>query len=398
MTPNKVPAAELQNRLTRFRAAMDATYPDWELCALVGPMNVFWLTGTIFDGMLLLRRDGDAALWARRGYERALLESEFEGIRRMNSFKDVAAANPELPDTLYLDMSFATLEWHAFLSRHMKFSRILPVDAVCLEARAVKSGYELARMREAGQTIDRLLGDEVPGLLREGISEAELGAELFGLFIRNGHHGVSRFSMRNADVVMGHIGFGVSALYPSVFNGASGLVGLCPAAPVLGSREVTLKKGDLVYIDIGFGVDGYQVDTTQIYSFGGPPAEAVSRAQSHCLELERKASDRLRPGAKPCEIYETVLAQVPPELRDCFMGAPGRTVPFLGHGVGLYVDEYPVLAKGFAKPLESGMTLAVEPKVGIEGVGMAGSENTYLVTESGGECLTGMARDIIVIE
>lgn len=392
--PN-VPAAELQARMGRFRTTMDAAYPEWALCALVGDMNLFWLTGTVCDGMLLLRRGGDAVLWVKRGYERALLESEFDDKRRMNSFRDIAAAADTLPDTLYLDMSFATLEWHGFLSRYLKFERILPVDTVCLEARSVKSEYELTRMRQAGQTIDRLLCEEVPPLLREGISEAELGAELFALFIRNGHHGISRFSMRNADTVLGHIGFGVSPLHPSVFNGASGLVGLCPAAPVLGSRERTLQRGDLVYIDIGFGIDGYNVDKTQIYSFGTPQPKAVVDAHRHCLELERKAAALLRPGAVPCELYEAIVSQADPAIRDSFMGAPGRTVPFLGHGVGLYIDEYPVLAKGFTKPLQAGMTLAVEPKIGMVGTGMVGSENTYLVTEHGGECLTEQARDII---
>jgi len=92
-----------------------------------------------------------------------------------------------------------------------------------------------------------------------------------------------------------------------------------------------------------------------------------------------------------------VTASVKEEYKHIFMGAKGRTVPFIGHGTGLNVDEMPVIAKGFTAPLEEGMTIAIEPKIGIDGVGMVGSENTYLVTKSGGESLTGEQRELDVI-
>lgn len=203
--------------------------------------------------------------------------------------------------------------------------------------------------------------------------------------------------MRNTDVVLGHIGFGESPLYPSVFNGASGLVGLCPAAPVLGSMDVKLKEGDLIYVDIGFGIDGYNVDKTVVFSFKKPQPEYVSDIHNHCLEIEKQAVSMMRAGTKPSDIYKAAIESVKPETAGFFMGAEGRTVQFLGHGVGLYIDEFPVIAKGFDEPLECGMTIAIEPKAGVKGVGMVGSENTYLVTESGAVCLTGNALEIITI-
>jgi len=166
--------------------------------------------------------------------------------------------------------------------------------------------------------------------------------------------------------------------------------------PVLGNRDVRLKVGDLVYIDVGFGMDGYNVDKTLIYSFGKAQTKHVRDTHDHCLELEKLAASIMQPGAKPSDVYNTVLRSVKPELRDCFMGQPGRTVSFLGHGVGLYVDEFPVLANGFDQPLECGMTIAVEPKISVQGVGLTGSENTYLITESGAESLTGEPMELIV--
>jgi len=396
MEIKKTPKSELEERMIRFTASMNVAYDDWEVCAIVGGVGIYYLTGTICDGMVLIHREKDATLWVRKSFERAVWESEFDDIRRMTSFRDIAAAVSPLPDTLYLDTSAATLEWYGILNRYISFDRVLPVDGVMTGVRAIKSPYEIAIMRSAGSIIDRLLREDLPGLLRPGMSEADLGAELLSLFIKNGYHGVSRFSMRNTDVLLGHVGFGCSPLYPSIFNGASGIVGLCPAVPVLGSRDVKLNTGNLIYIDIGFGVEGYNVDKTQVYSFGAAQPEHVCDAHGHCLELEKLAASMMQPGAKPSDIYNSVIQSVKPELRGNFMGAPGSTVNFLGHGVGLYVDEFPVLAKGFDQPLECGMTIAVEPKISVEGIGLTGSENTYLITESGAESLTGEPREIII--
>ena len=80
-----------------------------------------------------------------------------------------------------------------------------------------------------------------------------------------------------------------------------------------------------------------------------------------------------------------------------FMGLNGNKVQFLGHGIGLAIDEYPVIAKGFDAPLEEGMVLAIEPKIGLPGIGMVGTENTFEVTSGGGKSLTGSDFEIIKI-
>jgi len=252
-------------------------------------------------------------------------------------------------------------------------------------------------MRRAGSEIDRLYRYELPKLLREGISEVDFGAELHAVFIKNGFHGITRFSMRNVDSLLGHVSFGDSPLYPSGFNGASGIKGLCPAVPVLGNRDRFLRTGDLIYVDLGAGIDGYHVDKTLVVSYGTEQPENIKKAHQHCLEIECLAASMLKPGAIPADIYETVTASVSDEYKHIFMGAEGRTVPFIGHGVGLNVDEMPVIAKGFTAPLNENMTIAIEPKIGLTGIGMVGSENTYLVTEQGGVSITGKQRELDVV-
>ncbi|HOV67194.1 MAG TPA: aminopeptidase P family N-terminal domain-containing protein, partial [Methanoregulaceae archaeon] len=72
---SKVPADELGHRLHRFRLLLEDADPDWELAVILSKVNLFYFTGTMQDGMLLIPRDGDACLWVRRSYERALDES-----------------------------------------------------------------------------------------------------------------------------------------------------------------------------------------------------------------------------------------------------------------------------------------------------------------------------------
>jgi len=392
-----IPKTELISRMDRFTNKMDKAHENWEMCMVVGGLNMFYLTGTMCDGLLLIKRGGGASLWVRRSYDRAIIESNFNDIRPMRSFRDLSGAIAALPDELYLDTSNASMEWYGLLGKYFTFSKVVTIDNILLETRSVKSKYELDIMLRAGTETDRIYRDVIPSLLYSGLSEADLGAELYAILLKHGFHGVTRFSMRNTDSILGHISFGESPLYPSAFNGASGIKGLCPAVPVLGNRDRFLCEGDLIYIDIGAGIDGYHIDKTIVLSYKIPQPEHVISAHRHCLELQYQSVSMLKPGAVPSEIYKTIIDSVDEKFRQSFMGVSGRTVPFIGHGVGLCIDEMPVIAKGFDSPLEKNMTIAIEPKIGIEGIGMVGSENTYRVTETGGVSLTGQSREIEVV-
>jgi Xaa-Pro aminopeptidase len=80
-----------------------------------------------------------------------------------------------------------------------------------------------------------------------------------------------------------------------------------------------------------------------------------------------------------------------------FMGMPGEQARFVGHGVGLELDEFPVIAQGFKVPLQAGQTIAIEPKFVFPGLGVIGIENTFAVGASGGEKLTDLADDIVFL-
>jgi Xaa-Pro aminopeptidase len=391
-----IPLPELKDRMQRFRARMEAENPDWELAVFFGRVNQYYFTGTMQDGMLLVPRGGEAVFWVRRSFERAGMESLFPDIRPMKSFRD-AASPAATRRVIHLETELVPL---ALLQRFRKYfpcQEVAPLDATIGRVRAVKSPYELAIMERAGVIHRRILEEGVPGLLRAGMNEAEFGCELFSLMVREGHEVVVRFGRFNADIAVGQIGFGENSIYPTSFNGPGGCLGLSPAAPVLGSRERKLRPGDLVFVDAGCCVEGYSTDKTMVYVFGRPlPDEAVA-VHRRCVEIERRLAEQLKPGAIPSEIYATIMADLSPEFVENFMGYGNRRVNFLGHGVGLQIDETPVIAEGFDEPLAAGMVLALEPKKGVPGVGMVGTENTFVVTPAGGKSLTGTSPGLILV-
>jgi len=385
----KVPLTELKNRMNCFRKQMDISNSEWETAVIFSKINLYYFTGTMQDGMLIIPKSGEATFWVRRSYERALDESLFPNIEPMDSFRDAAKNVSKLPDTVYLETEVVPLALYQRFQKYFPFKNFRSVDAQVCAVRAVKSEYELSLTREAGRIHQHVLEDLVPEMLREGMSEADLSTELFSILVEEGHHGACRFGMFDTEMILGNVCFGESSIYPTYFNGPGGKYGLCPAAPVLGSRDRKLRKGDLVFIDVGCGVDGYHTDKTTTYMFGSSLPQYAIDAHNKCVDIQNEASSMLKPGTIPSKIYNAIMNGLDKNFLQNFMGFGSRKVKFLGHGVGLLIDETPVIAEGFDEPLQEGMVFALEPKKGIENIGMVGIENTFIVTSKGGECITG---------
>jgi Xaa-Pro aminopeptidase len=153
-----------------------------------------------------------------------------------------------------------------------------------------------------------------------------------------------------------------------------------------------------VLVDYVFAYNGYLSDHTRIFSLGPLPPELID-AHTAMLEVQKMVKHMARPGVASGAIYEQALAKAS-ELgyADHFMGAAGRErIRFVGHGIGLEVDEYPFLAAGQELPLQRGMTIALEPKLIFPGKGVVGIENTHVVKKDGLEQLGEFPDDLIII-
>lgn len=393
-----IPGPEIESRIARFSALLGLAGLDGAL--LPDYTDLLYFTGTIQNGVLFVPARGTPVLFVRRSLERAQEESPLSDILPYTSFREVAAIlkSRNLPlGGLGIDESRIVLSTSLLLRKNFPESRFADCGLQLRKTRAVKSAYEIDKLKKAGET-SRTVTTQIPSLLREGISEWELALELFHRSALAGRSCITRIAPGLGEFLIGYVNFGDHSNRPTAFDGPGGLPGLSPACPYAGSDR-KLRKGDLVFVDCTYPFEEYYVDKTRIYSFGARPSAAVLEAHARCLEIQGAVASRLRPGKAPSAIFDEVYAEAitPHGFDGNFMGYGSNKVKFLGHGIGMMINEYPVIAKKFDEPLEENMVLAVEPKKGIDGIGMVGIENTFVVRPEGGLCLTADDDGIVVV-
>lgn len=394
-----LPKSEIDKRKQKFLKLMNEKCPDWDIAVFFDRVNQYYFTGTKQNSVLIFLKNGQSHYFVKKSYKRAKMESRFDNIHPMSSFKDIPKAIGEQKYTNgYVEMSKLPMGLYNMINKYLQIENVKSVDGVIGYQRSVKSEYELEIMKAAASRHNYFLREVVPTLLKEDISELEFAA-LYGYeMIKNGHQGTLNYNMFQANTASGDIAFGENAVYPTAFDGPGGAKGLYPAQAKLGDPDRRLKAGDMVFADWDFAMYGYQSDITQIYMFKGKVDDEMLIAHNECIRIKDMAAKMLKPGAIPSEIYNTVVDTLDEKYKDSFMGANNENVKFLGHSLGLSVDELPVIAPRYDVPLEKNMVVALEPKISFEGKGLVGVEDTYIVTEDGGLCITGGLDDIIEVE
>ena len=186
---------------------------EFDTALIIGKINQYYLTGTLQDGVLALKKNGDISFFVRKSYERARLESPMDFLRPMSGYRDMLGfLGANLGITL-METNLVPLIAINRLKKYFDIERINPLEGILSELRAVKSEFELELMRESGRQHKVLLEEIVPGLLREGMSEVDLLAGIFEKMLKLGHHGKSRFSMFQMEMPVGQIGFGENSIY-----------------------------------------------------------------------------------------------------------------------------------------------------------------------------------------
>lgn len=380
---------EHAGRQARLAAALAARGLDAAL--LLHAVDVFWLTGTRQNAALWLPARGAPVLLVRKSLVRARAEAAVEDVRPFPPSRELAAALPAARVGVTLDaVPAATV---VFWGKQLAGAALEDVSAEVRALRSVKSPAEVALMREGARRLGGALR-EVPAFLRTGATELEVAAELERRLRLAGHEGSPRMRAFNAELFGGLVVAGAAAAEPGFFDGPVVGQGLHPAYPLGASRRV-IGEGEPVICDYTFVSSGYVVDMTRTAVCGAPSA-ALVRAHDASRRIQDAVAALLRPGAPCVAPWERALALAAEAgLGEVFMGPPGDQARFVGHGVGLELDELPVLAPGVKATLEAGQTIAVEPKFVIPGLGAVGVENTFVVTERGGERLDDLADDLL---
>jgi Xaa-Pro aminopeptidase len=231
------------------------------------------------------------------------------------------------------------------------------------ELRKRKSAAEVEALREAGAAIDRVHGI-VPGLLKPGRTEHEVGRDIAEAILAEGHATV--------DFVI--VGSGP--------NGAS---------PHHEVSDRVIQAGEPVVVDIGGAMpSGYCSDETRVYSVGEPPAD-FHAYYAVLKEAQETARAAVRPGVT-CEAIDAAAREV--------IAAAGYGEYFIhrtGHGIGLETHEDPYIVAGNTEPLEPGMAFSIEPGI-YPGPHGARIEDIVVCTADGHESVNHATRDLVVVD
>lgn len=394
----RVPLSEVEDRARRVQAGLRRDGIDVAL--VVQNVDLYYLTGSIQQGHLILPAEGEPVYLVRKNLPRARCESSLPQIQPMSGLGDLPSALRTLgiapSATIGLELDVMPVNVYRRYVKLLREATLVDCSPAIRAARAVKTPFEVELMREAGRQAD-LVYQEARRVLREGMTEIELAAHLEALVRRAGHHGFVRFRAFNQELYHGHLISGPNAAVGSHLDTPLSGLGLTPAV-AQGAGRRAIKRGEPLVMDLSGGVHGYLSDQTRVFSVG-PLAADFRDAYQVCLDIQAAVIERMTPGARCGDLYALAVDEASRRgFAANFMGEAPYQVSFVGHGVGLEIDELPYIARGNPEELVAGNVIAVEPKLVFSGRGAVGVENTWLVREGGVEPLTFTSDEIIEVD
>jgi len=358
------------------------------------PIDVYYFTGTRQNSTLWIPAEGAPMLLVRKSYVRAKAESPIADIRNFPSSKEFPALFSENIKKIGFTFDVAPVQQLNYYAKLLPGREFIDISAANREVRSVKSPYELQQIRASGDLLSSVF-TQVPEFLKEGMRELDLTAEFECRLRKAGHEGIVRMRAYNQELSGGLAVSAGGASYGFLDGPVTGK-GLSNASPQGASRDVIVRNVP-VLIDYTGVLNGYITDMTRIFVIGTLDPE-LQRAFDLAIDIQNFVQRELKPGAICEELFFKALAMAENGgFGSSFMGMPGEQARFVGHGIGLELDEYPVLAQGFKVPLQAGQTIAVEPKFNIPGKGAVGIENTFAVTPEGGVKLTDIPDGIVFL-
>ncbi len=257
--------------------------------------------------------------------------------------------------------------------------------------RCIKTPWEIEQFRISAKQHAKTYS-EIPSCYKPGMTDLEFQYEIEQRMRKNGSIGLFRSFGANMDIYMGSVLAGDNAETPSPFDFALGGGGVTSLP--LGANGTLLKEGVATMVDMAGNYTAYITDMTRIFSVGKLP-ELAYRAHQVSIDIQQETIIKSRPGTSCAELYNLAAGMAENEgLSNYFMGTK-QQAKFVGHGIGIQINELPVLTPRSKEVLQPGMVFALEPKFVLPGIGAVGIENSFLVTDTGIEKLTYAEENII---
>ena len=381
-------ASEVNMRIERIRERMREGGFD---AVLIGTnANLYYLTGGVFSGYVYIPADSGALQFVRRP-----VDKKGDGIVHIRKpeqiLEHLEKEGLPAPRKLALELDGISYTDAERCRKAFGLDVVGNCSPLLAQVRSVKSDFEITLLRESGA---RHCGSyrRISGLYHEGMTDVELQIEIERTLRLDGCLGIFRINGPSMEMFMGNLLVGDNADNPSPYDFAMGGAGMDGSLPV-GSNGSIIHPGNTVMVDMNGNFTGYMTDMTRTFFVGTLDAHA-RKAHQLSVDIHYALSDFIKPGVEAKAAYELAMDMVEKAgEKDFFMGH-NQQAGFIGHGVGIEVNEWPVIAPRSKQVFEEGNVIALEPKFVIPGVGAVGIENTYVVTGNGLECLTPFPEEI----
>jgi len=386
------PAKEISLRISRIKRLMSDAMLDGILISTNA--NIYYTAGRVFDGFVYIPANGNALYLIRRPNDitgdGAVKIHKPEQIMEILAQKGLPA-----PQNLGLELALVDFQTIKRLSAAFPASQVEDASAIMKAARAVKTDYEIEQIRRSA-IKHCIVYKKIPKLYQEGMSDIELQIAIEHTSRLEGCLGQFRVAGNSMEIHMGSVLAGPNADVPSPYDFSMGGAGLDPSLPV-GANGTIIRPGMTVMVDTNGDFTGYMSDLTRVFT--PKDVDNLARKAHQCsIDICHAVAREAKPGVKASALYEMAREIVKSRsLEHYFMGY-SQKAGFIGHGIGIDINELPVLSPKSRDILQLNNVIALEPKFVIPEVGAVGIENTYVVRADGLECLTDMTEDIIRLE
>ena len=380
---------ELNIRQERLQQAIQQAGMDG--CLLSVDINLYYIAGQVFSGYFYLPAEGKAHWFVKR--PNGLSADCISYIRKPEQIVELFMSNGwKLPKKLLLETDEISYNECMRLQSALQLEEIGNATMAMRQIRELKTPFEIAQFRISASKHAAVYA-EIKTRYHIGMTDLQFQAEIEKQMRLNGSIGVFQTFGANMNIFMGSVLAGSNAEMPSPFDFALGGEGQSPICPI-GANGTVLENGMTIMVDMVGNYTPYLTDMTRTFSVG-KTSDLAYHAHQVSIDIQNEILQTAEPGTPCADLYDKALEKVKKEgLTDYFMGTK-QQAKFVGHGIGLQINELPVLTSRSREVLQPNMVFALEPKFVIPGIGAVGIENSFLVTETGLEKLTLFEENII---